>query len=124
MGRADTTIKVRIGDDIVTLGPVVARNVTVRALPPEEKLDLAPETLADLQPLETANVIGISSALQGAQRRRLLDLGIVPGTEITPELVSGAGDPVAYRTRGALVALRRSQASRISVKRQAPSAGD
>lgn len=121
--RSDTTIKVRVGDGVITIDPVGARNVTVRVLLPKEKLDLAPETLADVQPWETAKVIGISSGLQGAQRRRLLDLGIVPGTEITPELVSRAGDPVAYRIRGALVALRRSQASKISVKRQAPSVG-
>lgn len=121
--RSDTTIKVRVGDDVISIDPVGARNVTVRALSSEEKLDPVPETLADVQQWETASVIGISSALQGAQRRRLLDLGVVPGTEITPELVSGAGDPIAYRIRGALVALRRSQASRISVKRRARSAG-
>jgi Fe2+ transport system protein FeoA len=47
----------------------------------------------------------------------LLDLGVVRGTDITPELVSASGDPVAYRIRGALIALRRNQASWIRVKR-------
>ena len=122
--RSDTAIKVSVGDEVVTIGPVVARNVTVRALPPEEGLDPTLETLADVQQWETASVVGISSSLQGAQRRRLLDLGVVPGTEITPELISGGGDPIAYRIRGALVALRRSQASRISVTRQPTSIGN
>jgi len=40
----------------------------------------------------------------------------VSGTAIGPELVSAAGDPVAYRIRGALIALRREQASWISVE--------
>jgi Fe2+ transport system protein FeoA len=47
----------------------------------------------------------------------LLDLGVVRGTEIVPELVSAGGDPVAYRIRGALVALRREQAEWIRVER-------
>ena len=51
------------------------------------------------------------------RRRRLLDLGVVRGAEITPELVSAAGDPVAYRVRSALIALRRAQAAQILVDR-------
>jgi DtxR family Mn-dependent transcriptional regulator len=47
----------------------------------------------------------------------LLDLGVVRGTEIVPELVSATGDPVAYRVRGALVALRREQAEWVRIER-------
>ncbi|NOT44474.1 MAG: ferrous iron transport protein A, partial [Acidobacteria bacterium] len=43
-------------------------------------------------------------------------LGVVRGTEIVPELASATGDPVAYRIRGALVALRREQAAWIEVE--------
>jgi DtxR family Mn-dependent transcriptional regulator len=64
-------------------------------------------------------VSDISPACQGSQRRRLLDLGVVRGTEIVPELVSAGGDPVAYRIRGALVALRREQAEWIRIERVA-----
>jgi Fe2+ transport system protein FeoA len=45
-----------------------------------------------------------------------MDMGIVPGTEITPELVSIGGDPVAYRVRDTLVALREKQAEHIHVR--------
>ena len=55
-------------------------------------------------------VSGISVACQGLQRRRLLDLGVVPGTRIQARMRSPLGDPVAYDVRGALVALRRRQA--------------
>ena len=72
-------------------------------------------TLADLRPGQTGRVLRLSSACHGAQRRRLLDLGVVPGTEIEVEFQSASGDPVAYRIRGALIALRRHQATWIEL---------
>jgi DtxR family Mn-dependent transcriptional regulator len=51
-------------------------------------------------------------------RRRLLDLGVVPGTLVRAELASLSGDPVAYRIRGAMIALRREQADLIYVRMQ------
>jgi len=100
-----------------SLEPLTARNVTVRVLPVGEKVLSSADSLADLEPGEAARVVAISSACQGTQRRRLLDLGVVRGTEITAEFASAAGDPMAYRIRGALVALRREQASWILVER-------
>ncbi len=44
-----------------------------------------------------------------------MDLGIVPGTTIEAEFNSPAGDPTAYRVRGALIALRREQADQINI---------
>lgn len=115
--RSDSAVRVLAGGEEMTLGAVVAANVTVRTVLVEDFQDGARVTLADARPWETVHVLEISPALQGVQRHRLLDLGVVPGTEITPELVSSSGDPVAYRIRGALIALRRSQASSIMVRR-------
>jgi ferrous iron transport protein A len=42
----------------------------------------------------------------GNVRRRLLDLGIVKGTNIVPVLKSPLGDPIAFEIRGSIVALR------------------
>jgi DtxR family Mn-dependent transcriptional regulator len=58
-------------------------------------------------------VLGISKRCRGQQRRRLMDLGIVPGTEIEAEMKSIGGDPVAYKIRGASIALRKTQADEI-----------
>jgi len=55
-----------------------------------------------------------------AERRRLLDLGILPGTVIETVMRSPLGDPVAYRIRNAVVALRREQAELIEVQAVAP----
>ena len=47
--------------------------------------------------------------------RRLAQLGLLPGTQITCELISPAGDPAAYRVRGTLIALRRADAGAVTV---------
>lgn len=51
----------------------------------------------------------------GSVRRRLLDLGIVEGTFIRPLFQSPSGNPVAYRIRGAVIALRADASSGILV---------
>nr|WP_317323738.1 FeoA family protein [uncultured Flavonifractor sp.] len=50
-------------------------------------------------------------ATEPVMRRRLLDLGLVPGTTVSCTAVSPAGDPAAYLIRGAVIALRRRDAS-------------
>lgn len=54
-------------------------------------------------------------AAQGAMRRRLQDLGFVPGAQVECLGKSPLGDPKAYRIRGAVVALRGRDARRIGV---------
>lgn len=85
-------------------------------LPVEE----APETLAALEPGEQATVVGLSPNCRGLERRRLMDLGLLPGTVVAAEMRSPVGDPTAFRIRGALIALRGEQAAniRISSRRQ------
>lgn len=117
--RSGRFVRVRAGGKEWPIAGVVARNVTVRVLPEGETADRRVETLLDLEPGESGRVLEISPACQGSQRRRLLDLGVVKGTEITAELVSAAGDPVAYRIRGALIALRREQADWIRIESSA-----
>ena len=73
-------------------------------------------TLDQLKPNETATVTALHSV--GPNRRRLMDLGIVSGTQVAVEMISPLGDPVAYRVRGAVVALRRKQASEIEINMQ------
>ena len=49
------------------------------------------------------------------QRRRLLDLGFVPGSAVTAVQESPWGDPVAYAVCGAVIALRRADARGIGI---------
>ena len=55
--------------------------------------------------------------LEGEQRRRLLDLGLIPGTVVKAEFSSPFGDPISYRVRGAFIALRNAQAQQIMIRR-------
>ncbi len=118
VGRTDGAVQVHAGGRTWDVDPIAAGNVTVRRLPAGEHGDAPSRTLAEAQPGETVHVANISRACQGAQRRRLLDLGVVRGTPIIRELTSAGGDPVAYRIRGALIALRKSQAGWINIASQ------
>ncbi len=51
----------------------------------------------------------------GTSRRRMLDLGIIDGTEIEPLYKSPFGNPVAYLIRGAVIALRSDVSEKIMV---------
>ena len=50
------------------------------------------------------------------RRKRLMDLGLTEGTCVKCVHVSPLGDPVAYRIRGCVIALRRSEAGSIKVR--------
>lgn len=71
--------------------------------------------LAHVKTGQKARIVRLSDACQGVERRRLLDLGFVPHTDVAVEMISPSGDPTAYRVRGAQIALRREQASLIYV---------
>lgn len=53
---------------------------------------------------------------QGNERRRMLDLGIVPNTKIEVLYKSPTGDPTAYFIRGTVIAFRSEDAEKIYVK--------
>jgi DtxR family Mn-dependent transcriptional regulator len=100
------------GEECV-LAPLFAQNITVDPIKLEKPIQGKFKNLSSLKIGESGIVLGISKALRGQQRRRLMDLGVVPGTEIFAEMQSAGGDPMAYRIKGASIALRKAQASRI-----------
>lgn len=71
--------------------------------------------LSALEIGESAKVHGLSPSCYGPERRRLLDLGLVPGTVIRCEFRSPFGSPRSYLVRGALLALRDEQADKILI---------
>ncbi|MCR3922111.1 MAG: ferrous iron transport protein A [Firmicutes bacterium] len=60
---------------------------------------------------------GVVTALatEGIGRRRMLDLGFIPGTIVESVRRSPAGDPTAYFIRGVMIALRSEESSKIFV---------
>ena len=57
-----------------------------------------------------------SLSAQGAMRRRLMDIGLTPGAPVEALFRSCCGDPVAYMIGGAVIALRREDASTVLVR--------
>ena len=102
------------GDEHV-LAPLLANNISVTPVRQEVPVTQPGMPLTQLKVGETGRVVAITPAIRGAERRRLMDLGLLPGTEITAELQSPSGDPTAYIVRGALIALRADQAQNIKI---------
>lgn len=109
------TMRVRAAGRVVELDSLAIRNVTVELREAHELGRQASCTLADIPVGSSATVVRLAPACQGVQRRRLMDLGVVPDTPIEVERASMTGDPLAFRIRGALIALRKEQAAVIEV---------
>lgn len=69
--------------------------------------------LSDLKQGQKAKVRQLKST--GSIRRRLLDIGLVEGTEVECLLKSPAGDPTAFLIRGAVIAIRSEDSSNILI---------
>lgn len=106
------------GDEHV-VAPIVAANITVAEMSEApQQAQVRGEALSTLQPGESGRVVQLSYRIRGAERRRLMDLGVLPGTVVSNEMSSAAGDPSAYRIRDAMIALRKSQADLILIEKE------
>lgn len=56
-----------------------------------------------------------SVSLPERQRKRLADLGFVPGAAICRCMTAPGGSPVAFDIKGAVIALRRTDCDKITV---------
>jgi DtxR family Mn-dependent transcriptional regulator len=99
------------------LTTLFASSITVELIPEKEEISPKNEVLASLKIGEKAKILGISPNCRGQQRRRLMDLGIVPGTIISAEMQSASGDPLGFRILGATIAIRKSQTQFIFIKK-------
>lgn len=71
------------------------------------------KTVNDLAIGQRAVVVGLGC--RGAMRRRLIDLGLTPGAEVTVRRVAPLGDPLEVRVRGYELSIRRREAREIYV---------
>ena len=62
------------------------------------------------------NAIILNLNCKGDLRRRLLDLGLVNGTNIKASFKSPMGNPIAYEIRGTTIALRKEDSKLINIK--------
>ena len=71
-------------------------------------------TLNELPIGQKSRIIAVNG--QGALRRRLLDMGLTPRTEVTVRKVAPMGDPMEVHLRGYELTLRIDDAREIEVE--------
>lgn len=72
------------------------------------------KTLKDVEIGDRAVVVRLHG--EGAVRRRILDMGLVKGTEVVARKVAPIGDPIELTVRGYELSIRRDEAATIEVK--------
>ena len=70
-------------------------------------------TLAEMNQGDSAVVCKLAST--GGIRRRLQDIGLIPGTKVECIHKSPLGDPIAFMIRGSVIALRCEDSSNIII---------
>ena len=70
-------------------------------------------TLADARLGELLTIRQVGG--QGGFRRRLLELGLLPGTQGTVKSVAPLGDPIELLVRGASLSIRKQEDATVSV---------
>ena len=73
----------------------------------------SPRSLADLQVAEVATIEHVGG--ERSFRRRLMELGLVPGTRVELKAVAPLGDPLELLVRGASLSIRRAEAALVRV---------
>jgi len=71
-------------------------------------------SLADLRPGQVAEIVSIDCDRR--MSRRLMELGLLPGTEVRVVRVAPLGDPLELRLRDYSLSVRRSEAAKIAVQ--------
>lgn len=115
---AENRITFATDGDECTLTPLFASHITVEVMPGKAPQRAKNALLSSLEVGESAEVASISPNCRGQQRRRLMDLGIIPGSKITAEVRSASGDPVGYRVLGTTIGIRKQEADLIFINRK------
>lgn len=72
------------------------------------------KTLKELRVGKKARVVKLHG--EGAVRRRLMDMGLTRGTEVTVRRVAPFGDPIELTLRGYELSLRRADAEMVEIE--------
>ena len=73
------------------------------------------DTLDRLQPGKSCEILSIDNQ-SGAVKRRLIDMGLTPGTKVTLVKIAPFGDPLEVALRGYEMSLRKADAAQITVR--------
>ena len=70
-------------------------------------------TLRDCKPGQSARVLSVGG--EGALRQHFLDMGVIPGAELTVVKLAPMGDPMELRIHGYELTLRLADAEKIQI---------
>ena len=71
-------------------------------------------TLKDLKPGDKTKIVKINGG--GMVKRRMMDMGIIKGSEVLVEKVAPLGDPVEIKIKGYSLTLRKDDIQKIIVE--------
>jgi DtxR family Mn-dependent transcriptional regulator len=114
--REGGVITLRVGQSDCHLKSDLALYVHVRPTDAPAIREATLDTLDQLHVGDTCRIVALSDRCRGLTRRRLLDLGLTPGTLIGAELVNAGESATAYRVRDSLIVLRKEQAQEILIE--------
>ena len=72
-------------------------------------------TLRQLYPGQSGMIVSVANH-SGAVKRRLVDMGLTPGTTVTVRKIAPLGDPIEVTLRGYELSLRKGDAENIVVE--------
>ena len=75
---------------------------------------MEPKYLSDLKVKSKVRILKIKGS--GIIKRRIMDMGVVPGTELEIERIAPLGDPIEVKVKGYHLSLRKKEASNIEVE--------
>jgi Fe2+ transport system protein FeoA len=75
---------------------------------------MATKPLSELKPKDTGRIVKVGG--KGGIYRRVLDMGVVSGTQIEVLRVAPLGDPIEVKLRGYSLTLRKAEAANIQIE--------
>ncbi len=72
------------------------------------------KTLNELKVGETSKVVRLNG--EGAVKRRIMDMGLTKGTQVTVRKVAPLGDPIELTVRGYELSIRKDEAAKVEVE--------
>ncbi len=73
--------------------------------------------LGDLKPGQQGTIAKLHSTI-GPVKRRLMDMGVIPGEQIKVEKIAPMGDPIEVTVKGYKLSLRKQEAKGIELEVQ------
>jgi len=116
VGKEGERLWVNVDERSLPLAASAAEHVRVSPAPAR------PVAMGKLSPGSRARVVETRGT--GRHQRRMLDMGLVPGAEVSVLRTAPLGDPVEYRIKGAAVSMRRSDANTVLVEEESSQEDD